>query len=134
MDDFLQTPLGPNREVHGSKMAPVSPASTSSVQEEPTLADSGAEIRRLAATMVTKLALQSLTSTLTASLTSTVTALQADVDAQGNRIQALEAQAQASQHQASAANTALAPPRPPWDYGPPWGLFASGGNTTVVLV
>ncbi|CAH2325312.1 Hypothetical predicted protein [Pelobates cultripes] len=37
MDDFLQSPLGHNHEVHGSKMAPVSPAaSNSSEHEQPT--------------------------------------------------------------------------------------------------
>ncbi|CAH2223287.1 Hypothetical predicted protein [Pelobates cultripes] len=88
-------------------MAPVSPASSCSEQEQPTLVDIGAEIRRLAANMVTKSDLQSLTATLTASLKSTVTALSTDIEAQYGRIQALETQAQATQHQASAADTAL---------------------------
>ncbi|CAH2282855.1 Hypothetical predicted protein [Pelobates cultripes] len=107
MDRFLQTPLGPSREAHGSKMAPVSPASSYSEQEHPTLADIGAEIRRLAANMVTKFDLQSLTATLTASLTSAITTLRMDIEAQNRCIQALEPQAQATQHQASAADTAL---------------------------
>ncbi|CAH2330705.1 Hypothetical predicted protein, partial [Pelobates cultripes] len=107
MDGYLQTLLGPSREVHGSKMAPVSPASSCSEQEQPTLADIGEEIRRLAANMVTKSDLQSLTTTLTASLTSAVTALRTDLEAQEGRIQALETQAQATQQQASATDTAL---------------------------
>ncbi|CAH2291630.1 Hypothetical predicted protein [Pelobates cultripes] len=107
MDGFLQTPPGQSREAHSSKMAPVSPASSCSEPEQPTLADIGAEIRRLAANMVTKSDLQSLTTTLTASLTSAVTALRTDMEAQDGRIQALETQAQATQRQASAADTAL---------------------------
>ncbi|CAH2305805.1 Hypothetical predicted protein [Pelobates cultripes] len=107
MDGFLQTPLGSSRDAHGSKMAPVSPASLSSDQEQPTLADIGAEIRRLASNMVTKADLQSLTSSLTASLTSAVTALRTDMEAQGSRIQALETQAQTMRRQTSAADTAL---------------------------
>ncbi|CAH2300793.1 Hypothetical predicted protein [Pelobates cultripes] len=107
MDGFLQTPPGQSREAHSSKMAPVSPASSCSEPEQPTLADIGAEIRRLAANMVTKSDLQSLTTTLTASLTSAVTALRTDMEAQDGRIQALETQAQAAQRQASAADTAL---------------------------
>ncbi|CAH2248957.1 Hypothetical predicted protein [Pelobates cultripes] len=107
MDGFLQTPPGQSREAHSSKMAPVSPASSCSEPEQPTLADIGAEIRRLAANMVTKSDLQSLTTTLTASLTSAVTALRTDMEAQDSRIQALETQAQATQRQASAADTAL---------------------------
>ncbi|CAH2222452.1 Hypothetical predicted protein [Pelobates cultripes] len=107
MDGFLQTPLGSSREAHGSKMAPVSPASSCSEPDQPTLADIGAEIRRLAANMVTKSDLQSLTATLTTSLTSAVTALRTDMEAQGGRIQALETQALESQHQATAADTAL---------------------------
>ncbi|CAH2314813.1 Hypothetical predicted protein [Pelobates cultripes] len=88
-------------------MAPVSPASSSSDQEQPMLADIGAEIRCLASTMVTKADLQSLTSTLTAFLTSAVTALRTQIDVQGGRIKALEAQAQTMRHQTSAADTAL---------------------------
>ncbi|CAH2311275.1 Hypothetical predicted protein [Pelobates cultripes] len=42
-----------------------------------------------------------------ASLTSAVTALRTDIEAQDGCIQALEAQAQATQHQASATDTAL---------------------------
>ncbi|CAH2225159.1 Hypothetical predicted protein [Pelobates cultripes] len=101
MDRFLQTPLGPSRE------APLSPASSCSEQEQPTLADIGAEIRRLAANMVTKSDLQSMTATLTASLTSADTALRTDIEAQDGCIQALETQAHATQHQASATDTAL---------------------------
>ncbi|CAH2245177.1 Hypothetical predicted protein [Pelobates cultripes] len=90
-------------------MAPVSPASSCSEPDQPTLADIGAEIRRLksGANMVTKCDLQSLTATLTTSLTSAVTALRTDMEAQGGRIQALETQALESQHQATAADTAL---------------------------
>ncbi|CAH2311695.1 Hypothetical predicted protein [Pelobates cultripes] len=107
MDGFLQTPLRSSREAHGSKMAPVSTAFSSSDQEQPTLADIGAEIRRLASNMVTKADLQSLTSSLTASLTSAVTARRTDMEAQGSRKQALEAQAQTTRCQTSAADTAL---------------------------
>ncbi|CAH2319589.1 Hypothetical predicted protein [Pelobates cultripes] len=107
MDGFLQTPLGPSREAHGSKMAPVSPASSCSEPDQPTLADIGAEIRRLAANMVTKADLHSLTATLTTSLTSAVSALRTDMEAQDGRIQMLETQALESQRCATAADTAL---------------------------
>ncbi|CAH2293800.1 Hypothetical predicted protein [Pelobates cultripes] len=50
--------------------------------------------------MVTKSDLQTLADTLTTSLTSWVTALQADVEAQGGRIRALESKAQNEQQQA----------------------------------
>ncbi|CAH2274329.1 Hypothetical predicted protein, partial [Pelobates cultripes] len=88
-------------------MAPVSPASSCSEPDQPTLADIGAEIRRLAANMVTKADLQSLTATLTTSLTSAVSALRTDMEAQDGRIQMLETQALESQRRATAADTAL---------------------------
>ncbi|CAH2277666.1 Hypothetical predicted protein [Pelobates cultripes] len=89
-------------------MAPTSHASTASDQDQPTLADIGAEIRQLAATMVTKNSLQTLATTLSASITTAVTVLQNDLDTQKGRIQTLEHQAQTAHQQATAPDTAVA--------------------------
>ncbi|CAH2306546.1 Hypothetical predicted protein [Pelobates cultripes] len=108
MDEFLQTPTGPTHEVQGPVMAPISPASTASDHDQPTLADIGAEIRHLTAVMVTKNDLHTLATTLSASITTAVTALQNDLDTQKGRIQTLEHQAQTAHQQATATDTAVA--------------------------
>ncbi|CAH2277632.1 Hypothetical predicted protein [Pelobates cultripes] len=108
MDEFLQSQTGLTHEAQGPVKAPTSPAYTASDHDQPTIADIGAEIRQLAAAMVTKNDLQTLATTLSASITTAVTALQNDLDTQKGCIQMLEHQAQSAHQLATATDTAVA--------------------------
>ncbi|CAH2276521.1 Hypothetical predicted protein [Pelobates cultripes] len=88
-------------------MAPTSPASTCSTADTTTLADIGAELKRMAMRMVTKDDLTHLTNNLHEVIKSEVTGLKAEIKAQEHRIQQVEKRAQTTEDHSTATDTAL---------------------------
>ncbi|CAH2311610.1 Hypothetical predicted protein [Pelobates cultripes] len=88
-------------------MAPTSPASTRSTADTTTLADIGAELKRMAMRMVTKVDLTHLTNNLHKVIKSEVTSLKAEIKAQEHRIQQVEKRAQTTEDHSAATDTAL---------------------------
>ncbi|CAH2300915.1 Hypothetical predicted protein [Pelobates cultripes] len=73
----------------------------------PSLADISADIRALAASMVTKEDLKALSDTLHAVIRTEVTAIKADIATQACRLQAMEASVQSTTAQAETTNLAI---------------------------
>ncbi|CAH2275739.1 Hypothetical predicted protein [Pelobates cultripes] len=106
MDGFLTPATTTRQEAADPNMAD-SPTGTSPESGETTLADISAEIRALAANVVTKDDLRGLSETLHAAIHTEVTALRADLVTQGSRLQQLENTTQAHTAQAEASNLAI---------------------------
>ncbi|CAH2319313.1 Hypothetical predicted protein [Pelobates cultripes] len=106
MDGFLTPATNARHEAAGPNMAD-SPTGTTPESGETTLADISAEIRALAANMVTKDDLRGLSETLYAAIHTEVTALRADLVAQDSRLQHLENTTQAHTAEAEASNLAI---------------------------
>ncbi|CAH2318847.1 Hypothetical predicted protein [Pelobates cultripes] len=107
MDEFLHAPCGPDPSSPTSKMAPTSPASTCSTADTTTLADIGAELKRVAMKMVTKDDLTHLTNNIYEAIKSEVNGLKAEIKAQEHRIQQVEKRAQTTEDHSTATDTAL---------------------------
>ncbi|CAH2221761.1 Hypothetical predicted protein [Pelobates cultripes] len=107
MDEYLHAPCGPDPSSPTSKMAPTSPASTCSTADTTTLADIGAELKRMAMMMVTKDDLTHLTNNLHEVIKAEVTGLKAEIKAQEHRIQQVEKWAQTTEDHSAATDTAL---------------------------
>ncbi|CAH2320148.1 Hypothetical predicted protein [Pelobates cultripes] len=88
-------------------MAPTSPASTCSTADTTTLADIGAELKRMAKKMVTKDDLTHLTNNIYEAIKSEVNGLKAEIKAQEHRIQQVEKRAQTTEDHSTATDTAL---------------------------
>ncbi|CAH2247068.1 Hypothetical predicted protein [Pelobates cultripes] len=107
MDDYLHAPGGPDPSSPTSKMAPTSPASTCSTADTTTLADIGAELKRMAMMIVTKDDLTYLTNNLHEAIKAEVTGLKAEIKAHEHRIQQVEQRAQTTEGHSAATDTAL---------------------------
>ncbi|CAH2249774.1 Hypothetical predicted protein [Pelobates cultripes] len=90
MDGFLTPATSTHHEAAGATLANSPTRSLTLDDGEPTLADISADIRALAANMVTKDDLHSLSDTLHAAICTETTVLRADISAQDNRLQLLE--------------------------------------------
>ncbi|CAH2322102.1 Hypothetical predicted protein [Pelobates cultripes] len=106
MDGFVGTPVSTLHEPHTPNMAPTSPASTCS-GEQVTLADIGAELRRMTALMVTKEDLTRASDTLHAALKAEVAGIKSDIARQDTRITAIEQRAETAESQWQATDTAI---------------------------
>ncbi|CAH2312212.1 Hypothetical predicted protein [Pelobates cultripes] len=107
MDEYLHTPAGPTPGTPTSKMAPPSPASSCASLDHTTLADIGADLKRIAASMVTKDDLQHLSTTLHEAIKLEVAGLKTDDAAHETRIHTAEQKLQAAETHAAATDTAL---------------------------
>ncbi|CAH2307365.1 Hypothetical predicted protein [Pelobates cultripes] len=107
MDDYLQAPATASREQAGSTMADsphhVQPPETAG----PTLTDISADIRALAAQMVTKTDLQALSDDLHVAIRLEVTALRAEMTAHSGRLQTLEGNMQEAMGRTGTTTTAV---------------------------
>ncbi|CAH2285575.1 Hypothetical predicted protein [Pelobates cultripes] len=107
MDEYLQTPAAASREQAGATMADsphhVLPPETAG----PTLTDISADIRALAAQMVTKTDLQTLSDDLHAAIRLEVTALRAEMTTHNGRLQTLEGNMQETMGRTGTTTTAV---------------------------
>ncbi|CAH2321336.1 Hypothetical predicted protein [Pelobates cultripes] len=107
MDDYLQALATASREQAGTTMADsphhVRPPETAG----PTLTDISADIRALAAQMVTKTDLQALSDDLHAAIRQEVTVLRAEMTAHSGRLQTLEGNMQEAMGRMGTTTTAV---------------------------
>ncbi|CAH2307020.1 Hypothetical predicted protein [Pelobates cultripes] len=107
MDGYLAPSTAGLHEAAGANMADSPTRSLTSEQAEPSLADISADIRALAAAMVTKEDMRALSDTLHAAIRTEVTSLRAEITTQANRMQAAESTVQAMGDRLEASNTAI---------------------------
>ncbi|CAH2285058.1 Hypothetical predicted protein [Pelobates cultripes] len=107
MDRYLAPSTAGHHEAAGANMADSPTRSLSSEQAEPSLADISADIRALAAAMVTKEDMRALSDTLHAAIRTEVTSLRAELTAQATRMQVAESNVQAMGDRLEATNTAI---------------------------
>ncbi|CAH2223255.1 Hypothetical predicted protein [Pelobates cultripes] len=102
MDGFLSTLAGPTHKAQTPNMASTSPISTCSSSDGTTLADIGAELKRIATAMVTKDDLTHLSSKLHEAIKTEMAGLKGEVKAQENRTLQLEQKAQTAEDHSTA--------------------------------
>ncbi|CAH2274027.1 Hypothetical predicted protein [Pelobates cultripes] len=107
MDGYLTSSAGASHEAAEFNMADSPALSPASDTGGPSLADISADIRALAASMVTKEDLKALSDTLHAVIRTEVTAIKADIATQACRLQAMEASVQSTTAQAETTNLAI---------------------------